>query len=316
MAGTSTVEGILFEIARTVEFARQDPTTASYKIGATAFLKAQRKSRGFVPDIEWRGGKCTVVGGDWYDIPAHLLNLSKLVEQSGDQVRSFAGQMNAEGVLALQAISSSGRLLDDWTHRFLREAAALANRASPEVLAHADDTSGIPADIVDSLWKLNEFVRNRIHPLAPPGTVPVKFWNAPDDVVMCSALQYLPGHLLEAYDYDRAALATLPPGYRTAHTIFEMLDQIENEGVETAIDNLDDGFHDELTRELRCVGLNPLAALFRSAWAVHPSGAKADAEKFGALEGEISSAVDDENTTETICTYFKNRSDLFEQRAR
>lgn len=317
MAKANTVESILFEIARTLDFERHDPTVASYKVGATAFLQAQREGRGFSPDIEWRGGKLTVRGGDWHGIPTHLLNLSKMLEQGGERVRSFAGQMNPEGVLTLQARNSSGRLLGDWTHAFSREAAALANRASPEMLAQADDTSGIPSDIVDSLLELNDFIRNRIHPLEPPGTVPVKFWNAPDHVVMCSALQYLPGRLLEAYDYDEAALATLPPGYRTAHTIFEMIEQIENEGLETAIENLGDAFRKLLLEELRRVGLPALAELFSEAWKFHPGSAKADAAKFEAVEIAINAMLDeDDATSDTICRYFSKRSDLFEQRSK
>ena len=312
MAKVETVESILFEIARTLDFERHDPTVASYKVGATAFLQAQREGRGFSPDIEWRGGKLTVRGGDWHGIPTHLLNLSKLLEHGGERVRSFTGQMNPEGVLTLQAKNSSGRLIGDWTHAFSREAAALANHASPEMLAQADDTSGIPADIVDSLLKLNDFIRNRIHPLAPPGTVPVKFWNAPDHVVMYSALQYLPGRLLEAYDYDEAALATLPPGYRTAHTIFEMIEQIENEGLETAIENLGGAFGKALIEELRRVGLPALAELFSAAWKFHPQSVKADTAKFETAEIEINALLDyDEETVYTIWWYFSKRGFLF-----
>src|SRR5438045_5356531 len=136
---------------------------------------------------------------------------------------------------SLQALGPSKRPLVDWTITCSRERAARTCEATPDEIARAEDVAGIPPGVVAGLRSLNRMLRRTVHPLAREGTVPIKFWNAPDVVVMYSALQYLPSYLLQEFDYEREALLKLPSGYRTAQIIFEMLDQIENEGMTTAI---------------------------------------------------------------------------------
>lgn len=312
MAKPDTIDGILFEIARTLDFCRTDfPGSARYKSGATAHLRARREGRWFAPEIQWKGGEMEVRGGDWYEIPTLLLDLSRLVEAGQGPVKSFTGQFSPQDVLTLQAKGAHG-LLGEWSLAFSKESTGNAQH-SPELLAQADDVSGIPEGIVGALQDLNDWLRNRLFPLKPKVEVPVKFWNAPEPVVMWSALQYLYGYLLKPYDYDATALPALPEGYTTACTIFEMFEQIENEGLETAIENLGADYRDALVAELRRVGATELGDLFRAAWNTHPGSTKADAKAFALTEARIDQAIEDEATLDVICAYFSRRADLFEQ---
>ncbi len=60
MATPGTIEGVLFEIARTLDFCRNDPAfpgSAAQKQDATGHIRARRKGGRIEMDlIEWKGG--------------------------------------------------------------------------------------------------------------------------------------------------------------------------------------------------------------------------------------------------------------------
>ena len=312
-----TIEGILFEIARTLDFCRSEPgfpESIRYKTGATAFFKARCRQRGIDLElIEWKGGAKQVVGGDWYEIPTLLLDLSKLLEKSHGRVKSFAGQFSPENLLTLQTNGADGPL-GEWSLQLSPTDAARARQESPELVALADDVAGIPAGIVGALQELNEWLRNRLFPLKPKATIPVKFWRIADPVVLWSALQYLYGYLLKPYGYDESALPPLPAGYTTVCTIFHAFEEIDNEGTETAIDNLGADYCDALVAELQRVGLIELGDSFRAAWRTHSEGVQPDAAAFGDIVTKLHQQIEDEVTLDAIFRYVSGHAALFEQR--
>lgn len=315
MSAPDTVEGILFEIARTLDYCRTEPAfpeSAGYKIGATAYLKAKCAGRQMdMGLLEWKGGKMEVHGGDWYEIPLHLLNLSKILEPTHGHVKSFIGRFDPHNVLTLQA-KGSGGLLGEWSFAFSAEEAAKVPQESPELIAQADDASGIPEGAIVGLRTLNDWLRNSLFPLKLKSALPIKFWKMSDPVVLWSALQYLYGHLLEPYGYDDAAVPPLPPGYTTVCTIFHAFEEIDNEGTRTAIDNLGADYGEALAAELRRVDLAGLGELFRTAWRVHPDGAKPDAAAFENIIEKLHEAIEGEVTLDAICRYVSSHADLFE----
>jgi hypothetical protein len=316
MEKLNTVEEILFEIARTLEFCRNDPTfpgSIAYKTAATGYIKARCMRRGIEMElIEWKGGEKEVVGGDWYEIPALLLDLSKRIEAKHGRVKSFAGQFSPHNVLTLQAKGPDG-VLGEWSLVFSAEEAAKARQEPLELVAQADDVSGIPVGIVGGLQDLNGWLRNRLFPLKPKAAIPVKFWKISDPVVLWSALQYLYGYLLKPYDYDDSALPPLPAGYTTVCTIFHAFEEIDNEGVETAIENLGSEYCDALVAELRRVGLAQLGDSFNMAWKAHPEGTKPDSTAFDAIVTKLHEEIDDEVTLDAIHRYVGGHAQLFER---
>src|SRR5262249_22168632 len=129
MDKSNTIDGILFEIARTLDFCRAEPSfpeSIRYKTGATAFINALCNQRGIEMElIEWKGGEKQVIGGDWYEIPTLLLDLSKLLTRTHGRVKSFTGQFNPHNVLSLQA-RGDGSVLGEWSFAFSPEQAAEA----------------------------------------------------------------------------------------------------------------------------------------------------------------------------------------------
>ena len=311
-----TIEDILFEIARTLDYCRTEPAfpeSAGYKIGATAYIKAKRVGRRMGMDLlEWKGGKMEVVGGDWFELPTLLLDLSRLLEPAYGRVKSFTGQFNPQNVLTLQA-KGAGGVLGEWSFAFTAEEAAKVPRESPEHIAQADDVAGIPEGIVGALRKLNDRLRNSLFPLKPKAAIPIKFWKISDTVVLWSALQYLYGHILEPYGYDDAAVPPLPAGYTTVCTIFHAFEEIDNEGTETAIENLGADYCDALVAELRRVGLVGLGDLFRQAWRAHPDGAKPDAAAFENIVEKLHEAIEDDATVDAVFGYVSGHAELFER---
>ena len=192
MSAPDTIDAILFEIARTLDYCRTEPAfpeSVGYKIGATAYLKARCKGRLMDMDLlEWKGGKMEVHGGDWYEIPQHLLNLSKILEPTHGRVKSFTGRFDPHNVLTLQA-KGSGGVLGEWSFAFSAEEAAKVPRESVELIAAADDVSGIPEGAIVGLRTLNDWLRNSLFPLKPKSAVPIKFWTMSDPVVRWPALQ-------------------------------------------------------------------------------------------------------------------------------
>jgi hypothetical protein len=315
MATPDAIERILFEIARTLDFCRNDPAfpeSATHKEHATAHIEARRSGGRIEMDlIEWKGGPLDVVGGDWYEIPSLLLDLSRLLESTRGPVRRFAGRFSPRNVLTLHA-KGAGGILGEWSFELSAEAAAQARRESPELVALADDVSGIPAGAVEALRDLNGFVRDRLFPLRPRAAIPVRFWRTADPVVLWSAAQHLYGHLLARHDYDASALPPLPDGYTTICTIFHAFDQIDCEGLETAIDNLGPDYRDALVARLRLIGLDALGDSFAQAWATHPAGASAEATAFDAIAQRLESQIDDEATLQAIHRHVADHAGSFE----
>lgn len=315
MARPGAIEDLLFEIARTLDFCRNDPAfpaSSTHTRGATAHIEARSRGGAIEMDlIAWKGGSLDVVGGDWYEIPSLLLELSRLLEPTHGPVRRFEGRFSPENVLTLRARGAGG-VLGEWAFQLSAEAAAQARKESPDLVALADDVTGIPAGAVEALRDLNDFVRDRLFPLRARATIPVKFWRTADPVVLWSAAQHLYGHLLARHEYDATAVPPLPDGYTTICTIFHAFDQIDCEGLETAIDNLGPGYHDALVARLRLVGLDALADAFTQAWAMHPSGADADAEAFDAIAERLGALIDAEATLLAIHRHAMDHADAFE----
>ncbi len=317
MATPSSVDGILSEIARTLDFCRRDPAfpdTHRHTSHATGHIKARLKSgRVDMELIEWKGGELAVVGGDWYEIPSLLLSLSRLVEATHGPVKSFTGQFSPQDVLTLQA-KGAGSVIGEWSFAFSADAAAKARQESPQALAAADDVSGAPAAIVPALHSLNDFLRDRLFPLKPKADIPVRFWKIADPVVLWTALQYLYGHLLALVDYDESALPPLPDGYTTVCTIFHAFEEIDNEGVETALDNLGADYREPLAAQLRGIGLDELASAFERAWATHPESANPDAKAFDATIDRLHELIEDDATLQAVHRYVAGHADAFESR--
>lgn len=313
----SSVDDILSEIARTLDFCRRDPAFPDahrHMSPATGYIKARLKGgRLHMELIEWKGGELEVNGGDWYEIPSLLLSLSRLVEATHDPVKSFAGQFSPQDVLTLQARGAGG-VIGEWSFAFSADDATKARQESPEALAEADDVSGVPAAIVPALRTLNQFLRERLFPLKPKSDIPIRFWKTADPTLLWTALQYLYGHLLAIVDYDESALPPLPDGYTTVCTIFHAFEEIDNEGVETALDNLGADYREPLVAQLRAIGLDPLADAFERAWATHPESADPDAEAFDATIDRLHELIEEDATLETIQRYVAGHADAFESR--
>ncbi len=306
----TTIEDLLFEIARNLDFKLQKDVGGD---GAVARLVARREGRGFVPEIEIEFAGRRYLGGDWYDLPEHLASLARLLGDVRDPVRTFAGRMGTDGMLVLSANGAEGRVLGDLTYAYSRADGMRARFSSTEQLARAGDIAGIPAVLVASLQSLNAFLR-RTHPLAAPASIPVKFWNAPEHSILHRALQYLPNYLLEPFSYDPLGFAGLPPGYRTAYIVFEALEQIENEGLRTAIDNLGPAYCDDLVEQLEKIGVRALGDHFRRAWAAQRD-AEADPLRFRQARRIVLDALEDEAFFQAVARYFAGRPELFEERA-
>lgn len=308
-----TIEGILFEIAQTMDYVRHDPLfpeSHDCMSGATGYFKAKPAGRRMDMElIEWKGGKMPVIGGDWYEIPSLLLKLSILLAKTHGPVKSFSGRFSPQDVLTLQVKGNSGAL-GEWTLPYT----ARARKESPELIRQADDVSGVPQCVVGALRDLNDRLRNRLFPLKPKTEIPVKFWNIADPVVQWTAMQYLYPELLRPFGYDDAAVPPLPEGYKTVCTIFHMFEQIDNEGFETAIENLGSDYRDPLVAELHRVGLPALGDLFYEAWLTHPDGGQADARVFETITENLGKLIDDEDATlQTIHGYVSANGCLFEQ---
>lgn len=316
MGKPTTIDELLFEIARTLAYCRVEPAfpeSTAYKIGATAYIKAKPAGRLMdMHPVQWKGGKREVCGGDWYEIPLHLLKLSRLLEATHGPVKSLTGEFSPDDVLTLRA-KGAGGVLGEWSLAYSAEAGAKAQQESPESLAQANDVSGIPQEIVGALRELNDWLRDRLFPLKPKASIPVKFWRIAEPEVLWEALQYLHGHLLKAFDYDESALPPLPAGYATVCTIFHVFEEIDNEGTETAIENLGAEYCDSLVEELRRVGLDELAELFRTAWTTHPEGRQPDAAAFEAVIDRLHEEIESEATLQAIDRYVSRHSQLFEQ---
>jgi len=159
-----TIEDTLFEIARTLDYCRTEPAfpeSAGYKIGATAYIKAKRVGRRMGMDLlEWKGGKMEVVGGDWFELPTLLLDLSRLLEPAYGRVKSFTGQFNPQNVLTLQA-KGAGGVLGEWSFAFTAEEAAKVPRESPERLAPVVGT--LPGQQVQHLIGRGRLVAEHVH---------------------------------------------------------------------------------------------------------------------------------------------------------
>jgi hypothetical protein len=185
---------------------------------------------------------------------------------------------------------------------------------SPELLEQADDVSGVPERIVGALRSLNNWLRTDLYPLKPKAEIPVKFWRIADPAVQWSALQYLYGELLKPFGYDAAAVPPLPTGYATVCTIFHMFEQADNEGFETAIENLGWDYLDPLVAEFDRVGLPNLGELCRKAWLTHPEGAQPNARAFKTVTAKLGEQIDDDEATlEAIFRYVSANGRLFEQ---
>lgn len=315
MAKPDSVDELLFEIARTLDFCRRDPAfpeTHRHTAHATGHLKARlRNGRVEMRLVEWTGGELKVTGGDWYEMPSLLLDLSRRVGTTDEPVTSFAGQFSPQNVLTLHAKGPRG-VIGDWSLAFRADDAAQARRESPEALAEADDISGIPAAIVPALRSLNDFLRDRLYPLKPKSDIPIRFWKITDRVLLWEALQYLYGHLLALVDYDESALPPLPDGYATVCTIFHAFEEIDNEGVDTAIENLGADYLDPLATHLRGIGLDKLASAFERAWATHPESANPDAKAFDATIDRLHELIEDDATLEAVHRYVAGHADAFE----
>jgi hypothetical protein len=282
----NTIESILFEIARTMDYIRHDPN-------ATGYLKAKVVGRMMDMDlIEWKGGKRAVIGGEWYEIPSLMREMSELLARTHGPVKSFTGQFSPQDVLTLQA-KGKGGVLGEWTLAYTRK----PRKESPELIEQAGDVSGVPESIVGALRSLNDVLRKRLFPLKPKAEIPVKFWNIADPEVQLTALQYLYLELLKPFGYDDAAVPPLPQGYTTVCTIFHVFEELDNEGFETAIENLGWGYRDSLVKELNRVGLPALGDLFSKAWLAHPKGATPNARSFKTVTAKLSDLIDDHDAT-------------------
>jgi hypothetical protein len=309
------IESILFEIARTMDYVRHDPLfpeSQDCRAGATGHIKAKPAGRLMDMDlIEWKGGTLTVIGGDWYEIPSLLLEFAKLLAKTHGPVKSFRGQFSPQNVLTLQARGKAG-VLGEWILAYTPK----ARNESPELLQQADDVSGVPECIVGALRELNDRLRNRLFPLKPKAGIPVKFWNIADPVVQWTAMQHLYLELLRPFGYDDAAVPPLPKGYETICKIFHAFEEIDNEGFETAIENLGSDYRDPLVAELHRVGLPALADLFHNAWLAHPEGPQPDAMAFETITATLGKLIDeDESTLDAIHRYVASNGRLFEQTA-
>lgn len=319
MARPSRVDEVLFEIARTLDFCRNDPAfpgSHRHRACATGHVEARLEGgRVEMELIEWKGGERDVVGGDWYEIPSLLLSLSRLIEATHGAVTSFTGQFSAQDVLTLQARGTRG-VLGEWSLAFRADDAEKARQESPEASTETDEVCGIPAAIVPALRTLNDFLRERLFPLKPKAELPIRFWKIADPVVLWTALQYLYGHLLAIVDDDESALPPLPDGYATVCTIFHAFEQIDNEGVETAIGNLGPDYRDPLVAQLRGIGLDALADAFARAWAAHPTSANADADAFDAAADRLHEWIEADATLEAIHRYVAGHAEAFESPGR
>ena len=307
------IEGILFEIARTMDYLRHDslfPESQGYKAQATGYIKAKPIGRLMDMElIEWKGDRMLVVGGDWYEIPSLLLELSNLLAKTHGSVKSFTGQYSPQNVLTLQA-KGKGGVLGEWTLAYTSK----ERKESPELVKQADDLVGVPESIVGALRKLNDRLRKRLFPLKPKAAIPVKFWNIADPAVQWTALQYLYLELLQSFGYGATAVPTLPQGYTTVCTIFHMFEEIDNEGFETAIENLGWDYRDPLVAEFYRVGLQVLGDLFYEAWLAHPKGAQPNAKAFKTTTAKLAKLIDDNDATlDTIHRYVGANARLFEQ---
>jgi hypothetical protein len=309
------IESILFEIARTMDYIRHDPLfpeAQGYLVGAIGYIKAKPVGRLMDMDlIEWKGGKKSVVGGDWYEIPSLLLKLSELLAQQHGPVKSFFGEFSPQNVLRLQA-KGEGGAIGEWTLAYTPNAC----NDSPELVKQADDVSAVPECVVGALLELNDQLRKRLYPLRPKADIPVKFWNIADPAVQWAALQHLYLELLRSFGYDEAAVPPLPQGYTTVCTIFHAFEEIDNEGFDTAIENLGWGYRDLLVLELNRVGLPELGDLFEKAWLAHPKGAQRDVKAFKKITAKLAKLIDDDDATlEAIHRFVSTNSRLFEQDA-
>lgn len=188
--------------------------------------------------------------------------------------------------------------------------------ATGHVEARLEGGGGIPAVIVPALRTLNDFLRGRLFLLKPKAELPIRFWKIADPVVLWTALQYLYGHLLAIVDDDESALPPLPAGYATVCTIFHAFEQIDNEGVETAIGNLCPDCRDPLVAQLRGIGLDALADAFARAWATHPTGANADADAFDAAADRLHEWIEADATLQAIHRYVAGHAEAFESPGR
>jgi hypothetical protein len=105
----------------------------------------------------------------------------------------------------------------------------------------------------------------------------------------------------------------LPEGYITACTIFRAFEEIDNEGVETALENLGAEYCAALESELRRVGIAELGETFRIAWRSHPEGAQPDAVAFAEISSKLHEQIEDDATLQAIFRYMSGNARLFEQ---
>lgn len=308
-----SIENILFEIARTMDYVR--PTSLLTESDGcmaevTGYIKAKPVGRLMDMElIEWKGGKKHIVGGDWYEIPSLLLDLSRLLAPEHGSVQVFVGQFSPQNTLTLQA-KGKGGVLGEWTVPYTPKAQV----ESPELVKHANDVSGIPEFIVGALRALNDRLRHQLFPLMPKADIPVKFWNIADPRVQWTALQYLYPELIKLFDFDAAAVPPLPKGYETVCMIFHAFEEIDNEGFETAIENLGENYRGALIAELGRVGLPEMASLFDKAWQAYPEGVQPDAKAFKAVTARLSKLIhDDIATLDAIHRYVSANAHLFEQ---
>ncbi|APV48614.1 hypothetical protein BWI17_02290 [Betaproteobacteria bacterium GR16-43] len=90
----------------------------------------------------------------------------------------------------------------------------------------------LPKDLQAALEKLRDYMHN-FHPDLDRGAFPVEFWRNPDDDLYWETLLYFP---LFVPEETRAALDSLPMGFRIAFPVFWLEDDYQVNG-DTALTN-------------------------------------------------------------------------------
>jgi hypothetical protein len=312
MSDDNKIEKLLFDIGLQLGFVQK-----KWGLPWSSATVRARRNKGFDPDITIKfADGCTGFVAEYYDIPKFVKKIVKVIDVDIPNVEILTIRMS-NGKMLLKALAADGKICKGgrWHYTFDRETENVP-QPSLEQLADAKDVTNVPRAFASRLRKLNEAMRNSFYPLTPSHEIPVKFWKIKNKDIFYGALYYFPGYFfdkLDPYYYDRRPIPDLPIGYLPAYTVFESLNQLENEGLATAIANKGSNFYREVSTIYRAVGLVKLANLYRSALAAYDDDSYENpSKKFEQINSAISNAVNTQKHANSLIKYFY-RPELFEQ---
>lgn len=162
----------------------------------------------------------------------------------------------------------------------------------------------VPKFLLPALERLSRYMQN----FYPDREFPVEFWKIEEDDVFLEALGYLP---LMMGEEARAHWERLPEGFRLAFPIFWLEDDYEVNGW-TALSNAGEELLPHAIAAYRRIGMNSEAGALSAALSAYRKSALDDEELESAYKSVPNEYADDERKFDTLLSFFRTNSSLFE----